>query len=180
MIKCILFDMVGVLAKVREDSLTIEEQIVLEAKDKYQYDEDYYEYMQNELPNLSLEEIEELTYETTLKTLEPINQHIVNEIENLNEDIEIGIITNHISVAKLWFEEMFPNIYNIYTSGDLGLSKPSEYIFKYVAKDLGINEEDILFIDDDIKNVESAQEAGMKADIYNETMDLVELIKKYI
>ncbi len=180
MIKCILFDMIGVLGKMKEDTLTIDEQMVLEGKDRYQFDEDYYEYMQNELPNLSKEEIEELTYETTLKTIEPINNYIVEQIQELDEDMEFGVITNHISIAKTWFEENFPKIYNVYTSGDLGLKKPSEYIYKYVAKDLGIEEEEILFIDDDIKNVESAQEAGLKADIYNETMDLMQIIKGYM
>lgn len=180
MIKCILFDMVGVLGKINEDSLTIDEQMVLEGKDKYQFDEEYYEYMENQLTNLSKEEIEDLTYETTLKTIVPMNQNIVNEVMELREDMEFGVITNHISVAKQWFEENFPDIYNVYTSGDLGLKKPSEYIFKYVAKDLGIEEEEILFIDDDIKNVESAQEAGMKSDIYNETMDIMSVIKRFI
>ncbi|MEG2711734.1 MAG: HAD-IA family hydrolase, partial [Clostridia bacterium] len=161
MIKCIMFDMIGVLAITREDGLNVEEEKIISAKEKYIFDEEYYEYMENEFPELNEEQIRELVMDTTFKSLRPMNLDIIGKINELDENIEFGVITNHISVAKQWLEENFPyGLDNIYTSGDIGLAKPSEYFYEYVAKDLCMKPEEILFIDDNIRNVEAAIEAG--------------------
>ena len=157
MIKHIFFDMVGVLAEERTESLTEEERIVFEAKDKYKFDEDFYEHLKYVFEDKSEEEINEIVLSETRKSLMPINLDIIAKIYEYDPKIKIHVITNHISVAKQWFHENFPyGISNVFTSGEIGVAKPSQYFFEYCLKKAGANKEESLYIDDYIKNTEVA------------------------
>lgn len=181
MIKHIFFDMVGVLAEERTESLTNEERIIFDAKDRYKFDDDFYDYLKYVFDDKTEEEINDLVMSETRKSLMPINLDIINKIYDYDPEIKVHIITNHISVAKQWFEENFPyGISDVFTSGEIGLAKPSEYFFEYCLKQTGANKEESLYIDDYIKNTEVATEVGMKSDIYNVTMDLMEVIERYL
>lgn len=181
MIKHIFLDMVGVLAEERTENLTQEELIVLNAKDKYKFDDDFYDYLKYVFDDKTEEEIENIVISETNKSLMPINLDIIAKIYDYDPEIKVHIITNHVSVAEKWFEEHFPyGISNVFTSGSVGIAKPSEYFIEYCLKQVGAEKEETLYIDDDLKNVESAMEVGVKADVYNVTMDLMEVIERYL
>ena len=69
-----------------------------------------------------------------------------------------------------------PIFENIFSANTLGLSKkePSAYLF--IAEKLRVRPESIVYIDDQIKNVEAAQEAGLSALHYTDNDD--EIIKE--
>lgn len=65
----------------------------------------------------------------------------------------------------------------VIVSSDIKLMKPSHEIFQYAADQYGIEKERCLFVDDSLKNVESARAFGMQAHQF--TGDF-EAIKKYL
>jgi 2-haloacid dehalogenase len=48
----------------------------------------------------------------------------------------------------------------IYVSGELGMIKPNDDIFEHVLGDLGLSADQVLFIDDSAKNIETAERLG--------------------
>lgn len=70
-------------------------------------------------------------------------------------------------------KEVISEIFNhIYSAEDLGISKTDPSAYRLVAEKLGKNPEEIVFIDDQLKNVEAAQKAGMSAIQYKNVDDL--------
>lgn len=56
-------------------------------------------------------------------------------------------------------EELFDKCYLSY---ELGMTKPNNNIFEYLLKDAGVQAGECLFIDDGIKNIETAHAMGFK------------------
>jgi putative hydrolase of the HAD superfamily len=55
-------------------------------------------------------------------------------------------------------------------SGNVGYTKEEKEFFEKMVENLGVNSEEVLFIDDDMKNVEVAKSAGLNA-IYFENVE---------
>jgi putative hydrolase of the HAD superfamily len=95
-----------------------------------------------------------------------------------------GYITAILSDQTDWLDRLeamhhfyryFDRIYNSYYLGK-GKRDPSH--FSDVATDLGINPSDILFVDDNAKNVATARAVGMQAIQYVEQESFVKALKE--
>ena len=53
-----------------------------------------------------------------------------------------------------------------YFSGYVGYTKGESEFFKFVLDDLNLNSDEVIFFDDDDKNVEAARSLGIKAEVY--------------
>ena len=53
---------------------------------------------------------------------------------------------------------------NSYLSFEIGLVKPDQELFQFVIDDLGVAASSILFIDDNLLNVEAARLAGLRSE----------------
>lgn len=74
-------------------------------------------------------------------------------------------------------EEIFRKCY---FSFEMKALKPSEAFYKAVMEDIGITPEDMLFIDDSMKNVEGAIQAGLPAVYYQPGTDLDALLTEVL
>ncbi|MHA2394357.1 MAG: HAD family hydrolase [Promethearchaeota archaeon] len=63
-------------------------------------------------------------------------------------------------------------------SHEVHLTKPDEKIFKYAIKKAGCKPEEIVFIDDGLNNIRSAQQLGLKGIKFTNKEDLIEELKK--
>jgi HAD superfamily hydrolase (TIGR01509 family) len=52
-------------------------------------------------------------------------------------------------------------------SGDVGLRKPDPAIFLYLIRQLNVNPTDTVFVDDNLKNLDSAAELGLKTILFD-------------
>lgn len=57
----------------------------------------------------------------------------------------------------------------IFVSGELGMMKPDQRIYEYVAHNLALEPGQILFVDDKQSNVDGALRAGVRAVVYEST-----------
>ncbi|MFC1659277.1 HAD family hydrolase [Pseudomonadota bacterium] len=107
-------------------------------------------------------------------------------IKQKNEKIEFYIATNqeHNRADYLWNNLRFKDIFeDIFYSAKMGMVKSNPEFFYSVNKQLGLKDENnILFFDDSIKNVESAKLANWNAFEYETIKDFVEnpLIKELL
>ncbi len=74
---------------------------------------------------------------------------------------------HHQAFMKLYEEQKSDNVFDdffikAYYSHSIGYRKPNADIYKFVAKDAGIQPEETLFIDDSYNNIEAAMAVGYK------------------
>jgi FMN phosphatase YigB (HAD superfamily) len=68
----------------------------------------------------------------------------------------------------------------MYVSAHLGHKKTNKEFFEKLVKDLdNIKKDEILFWDDDIENINTAKEFGIKAELYTTFEDFKQKILKY-
>ena len=64
-----------------------------------------------------------------------------------------------------------------FLSYEIGVEKPDEEIFKYVADKIHHMKEEILFVDDRQSNVDAAKNFGMKAIHFTDSFNLIKDFK---
>lgn len=79
-----------------------------------------------------------------------------------------------IKIEKFKLDKFFDKIY---CSAYLGISKPSIEIFNYVLRDLRIKASKIIFIDNQINNINIAEKLGIKTILYKNVQQLNEQLK---
>lgn len=68
----------------------------------------------------------------------------------------------------------------VYTSYECGVMKPDERIFRHVIEKEGLNSDEMLFLDDGIRNVEAAARLGIRARLTVNGGDWTKEIYKYL
>lgn len=132
---------------------------------------------------VSPESIVETLIEMDLKGFSKINKNMLLWANALkNSGLKTAIISN---MAEETYHSLVKNqnwirhFDSITISGIIGINKPDYRIFDYAIKQIGVEAEEILFIDDMPINIESAQKAGLQALLFKDTKKLEKDIKKH-
>lgn len=102
----------------------------------------------------------------------------LQELKSRGEDLYL--LSVH---GKEWAEYItekygLDNIFTkMYWSFDIGLLKPDPEAFKYALKDIGLNPNEVLFIDDSLENIESARNLGMQVHLFQGTTEVKRELK---
>lgn len=114
-----------------------------------------------------------------------INKELIEYIQKLrNEGVICFLATDNEKrrfsylLDKIGFSKSFDKTF---ASSHLGHKKTSQDFFSKIHKELGdIKKNEILFIDDDIENIKSAKNFGIKAELYTTFENFKEKMKQYI
>ena len=99
-----------------------------------------------------------------------IDPDMVALIEDLRTRHRVALLTNALTpffrqiAAKHDLERLFEIIL---VSSEEGLAKPDSAFFRLMVEKLGVMEEDCVFIDDNIENIEAARSVGMQALLFD-------------
>lgn len=118
------------------------------------------------------------------KILSGIEPYKVDMLVSLAERYDIYMLSNNNPVALPYAMRIFRNagldvdkvFKKLYMSFEMKALKPSEKFYKAVKEDVGYEQEDMIFIDDSVKNVEGAIAAGLPAVHYVPGTDLCALL----
>ena len=181
-IKCILFDIGGVLVDWHMSWITAEvskrfdinENMLISAFDKH-------------LPKLDSGKIDESNFwnnvgiDTDSDLLKNNKESLWNtyfrknaipnhDVKKLSMDLkengfDIGIISNIEKITHTVVEDwdMLSHFKHKFMSYQIGFSKPDPRIYEHVIQKLPYTEDELLFIDDKLPNVESAKNSGMSS-----------------
>ena len=108
----------------------------------------------------------------------------------LKEHQTIALLSNTNSLHIRWVEEFLARTHDwdgfadrcfhrVYYSHDIGYRKPELTCFKYVLDDLGVDPEEVLFIDDLSENTRAAEELGIKAVTHDPRREIREMLEIY-
>lgn len=68
----------------------------------------------------------------------------------------------------------------IYSSEDIGISKKDPRSYEFIAKDIGVTPDEILFMDDSKENIKIAREVGFVTALYREFDELRKKLRKVL
>ena len=103
-----------------------------------------------------------------------LNNEILDFLKTLKEEFDMRIFTTDlIQNDPLIKEKIDPIFSKIYSAKELGITKKVKNSYEFIAKDIGLQPEEILFIDDAESNIKAAFEAGFKIYHYKSNQGLL-------
>lgn len=179
MIKVIAFDFVGVLVREKNIPLT-------EVEDKLERkfgpnisDLNYI----NEVSNIIDRNLVIDTARGIIDKLYEVKDNdLFKKIKEKNNNIKIIIATNHISYVKEYINKYLDidNLDDSIISAEINRIKPNKDFYQYILDKYNIEPNELLFLDDNIDNVNGAKELGINTIKVDRDTNILEEIDNYI
>lgn len=180
MIKVIAFDLVGVLVNERDIVLSNEEEKLERLFGPNLSDEEYLKEA-NKIVNDETN-ILDITRALINKLYKVKDREIFKKVKEINSDVKIVIATNHVSFVKEFINSHFDVSYldDLIISAEINRIKPNLDFYEFILDKYKINANELLFLDDNIENVNGANVLGIKTIKVEKNNDLVSEIEFYI
>lgn len=108
-----------------------------------------------------------------------LNTELLDYLERLSDRFNLYIFTSgSIQNAPEIAGGLKKKFKEIYSAEKLGLSKKNPEAYKHISGILGLQVEEILFVDDSIGNIEAAKKAGLKTLLYTSNANLISDLEK--
>ncbi len=161
MIKVIAFDLVGVLVSERDVVLTKEEEQLERMFGPNINDSDYLINARKIISKDSI--IIRMTEDIIDKIYDIRDKNLFYNLKNKYKDKKIVIATNHVSFIRNYIGESFGVEYldDIIISAEIHKIKPNKDFYEFILKKLEIKPEELLLLDDNQKNIDSAKDMGI-------------------
>ena len=174
MIKVIAFDLVGVLVTEKEINLNDTEEKLERLFGANISDEDYI----NKASLITNENIIDITKNIINKLYVVKDRDIFRKIKEKYQ-VKIIIATNHVSYIKDYIINNLDieNIDDIIISAKINKIKPNKDFYEYILDKYNIKNNELLFIDDNIKNINVAASMNINTIKVNKDTDILEKLK---
>lgn len=180
MIKVIAFDLIGVLVGERQIELTSNEDKLERLFGPNKSDSEFLLCAQQKIGEDK--PIIDMINDIISKLYIVRQDNVFERLKENYPNIRLIIATNHISFVKNFINKSF-NIKlldDIIISADIGKIKPNLDFYEYILDKLNIEASELLFLDDNMENINGASSMGINTIKVDATMDLVEEINKYM
>ena len=180
MIKVIAFDLVGVLVSEKDIKLSEVEEKLERMFGPNLNDEDYLIEARKIIEKDSV--IMNITETLINKLYKVKDKKIFKKIKEINENVKIIIATNHLSFVKDFIKESFNIDYldDIIISAEIHKIKPNLDFYQYILNKYSIESKELLFLDDNINNINGAQILGINTIKVEKDTNLIDEISKFI
>ena len=177
MIKVIAFDLVGVLVTEKEINLNDTEEKLERLFGANISDEDYI----NKAKLITNENIIDITKNIINKLYVVKDKDIFRKIKE-KYTVKIIIATNHVFFIKDYIVNNMDikNIDDIIISATINKVKPNKDFYEYILDKYKIKNNELLFIDDNIENINAAASMNINTIKVNKDTDILLSIKKYM
>ncbi len=108
------------------------------------------------------------------------DDEVLNLYSSLKDKYSLNIFTTGGIQKAPEVQSKIAGIFeNVFSAEDLGVEKDQAKTYKLLSDKLQTRPEDILYIDDQIKNIEAAKEAGMTTTLFQNIEQLTSELKKF-
>lgn len=180
MIKVVAFDLVGVLVNERDIVLSSEEEKLERLFGPNLSDYDYLKKAKDIVCNE--ENIVNNTKTLINKLYKVKEKDIFKKIKKINSEVKIVIATNHVSFVKEFINSHFDINYldDLIISAEINRIKPNLDFYEFVLDKYKINANELLFLDDNIENVNGANALGIQTIMVEKSINMIDEIKSYL
>jgi HAD superfamily hydrolase (TIGR01549 family) len=111
-----------------------------------------------------------------------LNQELLDFYKTLGDKkINLYIFTTGSIQEHSLLESKIKNVFKqVFRSVNLGFEKTDILAYKTISRKIGVNPEEILYIDDNHRNVNTAKEAGMKTIKYESNEQAIKEIRELL
>lgn len=180
MIKVVAFDLVGVLVNERDIVLSNEEEKLERLFGPNLSDDDYLKKAKEIVCN---EKNIVNTTEVLINKLYKVkDKDIFKKIKKINSKVKVVIATNHVSFVKEFINSHFDINYldDLIISAEINRIKPNLDFYEFILNKYKINATELLFLDDNIKNINGANVLGIKTIRVEKSINMIDEIKSYL
>ena len=180
MIKVIAFDLVGVLVNERDIVLSDEEEKLERLFGPNLSDEDYLKKAKEIVCNEK--NIVNITKVLINKLYKVNDKDLFKKIKEINSKVKVVIATNHVSFVKEFINSHFDINYldDLIISAEINRIKPNLDFYEFILDKYKINANELLFLDDNIKNINGANVLGIKTIRVEKSINMIDEIKSYL
>lgn len=176
MIKVIAFDLVGVLVREKDIELTeVEDKLERMFGDNIN-DEDY---ILEASKLIDEDSIIETVHNIIDKLYQIRDKDLFKKIKNKYPNIKIIIATNHVSYVRKYINDNF-DVDDVLISAEIHKIKPNTDFYQHILNKYDIEPNELLFLDDNIKNIDGANNLGIKTIKVNKDTDLFNEIESIL
>lgn len=161
MIKVIAFDLVGVLVREKDIEMSLEEEKLERMFGPNKNDADYLNEARKIIKKDSI--IMRTTKDLIERLYEVKDEELFKKIKEKYPNVKIIIATNHVSFARNYIGDAFGVDYldDVIISAEIHEIKPDKEFYQYILKKYNLLPSELLFLDDNIKNIQSADDLGI-------------------
>lgn len=180
MIKVVAFDLVGVLVNEKNIELSETEEKLERMFGPNLNDTDYLIEARKIIEKDSI--IMNITKTLIDKLYKVKDREIFKKVKEKNENVKVIIATNHLSFVRNFIGESFNVDYldDLIISAEIHKIKPNSEFYKYILDKYNIDSKELLFVDDNIDNINAAKKLGINTIKVEKHTDLIEEISKFI
>jgi len=103
-----------------------------------------------------------------------LNQPLLNLITDLRSITKVGYLSNAENFFYPYIQQQFDPYFDFgYSSWQLGLDKPDPAVYLKTLELQQLKPDDVVFIDDTAKNIDSAQSLGIKSILFQNNQQLL-------
>ena len=180
MIKVIAFDLVGVLVSEKDINMSFEEEKIERLFGPNINDSDY---LKEARKIIEKDNVIIRTTESLIERLYEVKDDSL--FKNLKEKypyIKIIIATNHVSFIRNYVGEAFGVEYldDIIISAEIHRVKPNKDFYEYILDKYNMKPSELLFLDDNVKNIDSASKLGINTIRVDKTTNILKEIENKI
>lgn len=178
MIKVIAFDLVGVLVNEKDIRLSCTEKKLERLFGDNISDDIYLKDAEKIVKNKN--DIIPITKNIIEKLYKIKEENLIRNLKKKYNNIKIIIATNHVTYVKDYIKNNFKEVDDIIISAQINKIKPDKGFYKYIIDKYLISPEELLFLDDNEKNISSAKEIGINTIYVKKDIALYDEILKII
>lgn len=176
MIKVIAFDLVGVLVGEKSNVLNEEEDKLERFFGPNINDEDYIVGAKEIITDSN---IEQFTKNIINKLYRIREENLIENLRNKYPNIKIIIATNHLTYIKDFINKNF-DVDDVIISAEINKIKPNIDFYQFILDKYNLKPIELLFLDDNIENVEGAKQLGINVIKVEKEINLLKEIEKYM
>ena len=176
-IKMVVFDLWWVLLKENDYVLDKIDQLLESKFGNINTDMEYYKRAE-EVTGLQKQELEQRVIAIMDNIYELRDPHVFDLLPNM----KFAIASNHLSLMNTWIDkqDIRPRFEFILLSWDCGLEKPNKEFYELLIQQSKENPENILFVDDNNENIQSAQNMWLSVLLFDRSKNLGTEIQSFL
>ena len=180
MIKVVAFDLVGVLVNEKDIELSEIEEKLERMFGPNLNDADYLVEARKLIEKDSI--IMNITEALIDKLYKVKDIEIFKKIKEKNENVKLIIATNHLSFVRDFIGESFNIDYldDLIISAEIHKIKPNADFYEYILNKYNIDSKELLFLDDNIDNVNGAKRLGINTIKVEKNINLIDKVTEFI
>ncbi len=164
------------------DAIVFDSEVAREATLGKATEEDIWRYIQNKL-SLTNDEISQLKIDFWREDL--LDNDLVNTLKKLRKKYQTAILSNIWTGGREFFRNHYGlgeklTVDRIFVSCEMGLAKPDPEIFRCLAREMDVQFDKILFIDDFKANITAALALGINAHHFCDPDETISLLNSLV